>query len=244
MKMRVFMAALIATTLVSFLGIERAYAFRVEPMSYTLATTGSEARRTLRIRNNRTTPLAVEIEVQRRSMDNAGHLIHEPADEDFLIFPPQTLVQPGASQAVRVQYVGDPEPEVTRVYTIAVRQVPLQDPEDGTAAVEVVFRFGTAAYVVPQGARADVRVETGIAATDADRFDVTLHNAGTRHANLQDFDWLFVAPDGSEYALDPEILKAVLGNPMIYPEHRRRIELPVPAAVQTDRVRIKVQPRG
>jgi len=244
MKMRAILGVIAASMLLSIIGIDSAHAFRVEPMSYTLATTGSDARRTLRIRNTQTTPVAVEIIVERRSMDEAGRLTHAPADDDFLIFPPQTLVQPGASQAIRVQYIGDPQPDATRVYTIAVQQVPLEDPEDGTAAVEVVFRFGTAAYVVPRGARPNVRVEGAAPVTDGRMLAVTLHNAGDRHANLQDFDWLLVEPGGNEYALEPETIETVLGNPIIYPGHRRRIDLPVPGAVQTDGVRIQVQPRG
>lgn len=244
MKMRAIAGAIAAGMLFSSLGVGNAYAFRVEPMSYTLATSGNEARRTLRIRNTQTTPVAVEVLVQRRSMDEAGRLAHVPAEDDFLIFPPQTLVQPGASQAIRVQYIGDPEPDAARAYTIAVQQVPLEDPEDGTAAVEIVFRFGTAAYVVPRGARPNVRVEGADPATDERLLGVTLHNAGNRHANLQDFDWLLVESDGDEHALDPETIETVLGNPIIYPDHRRRIDLPVPGAVQTDGVRIKVQPRG
>lgn len=244
MKMRAILGAIAASMLLSIIGIESAYAFRVEPMSYTLATTGGEARRTLRVRNTQTTPVAVEVIVQRRSMDEAGRLAHTPADEDFLIFPPQTLVQPGASQAIRVQYIGDPQPDAARAYTIAVQQVPLLDPEDGTAAVEVVFRFGTAAYVVPRGARPNVLVEGVDPVTDDRLIGVTLHNAGNRHANLQDFDWLFVESDGGEYALEPETIEPALGNPIIYPDHRRRIDLPVPRTVQTDGVRIKIQPRG
>jgi fimbrial chaperone protein len=244
MKMRVLAGALIVGALFSVIGVESAQAFRVEPMSYTLAATGSEARHTLRVHNTQTAPVAIEVVVQRRSMDETGRMKHAPAADDFLVFPPQTLVQPGASQAIRVQYIGEPELDATRVYTIAVQQVPLQDTEDGTAAVEVVFRFGTAAYVVPRGARPDVRVTSVETPADGRLVAVTLENAGNGHANLRDFDWLLIDRDGDEHELDPETLETVLGNPIIYPDHRRRIDLPVPGAVQTDRVRIEVQPRG
>lgn len=76
-----------------------------------------------------------------------------PSDERFQVFPPQALVPPGQSQAVRLQYIGNPSPPVSEAYVLNISQVPVVPP--GASGITVVYRFGVAIYVNPKGAVAD-----------------------------------------------------------------------------------------
>ncbi len=203
-----------------------AQAFQVQPMSYVLEPSGEGSRQTLRIENSFRHAVAIEIEVSRRFMDESGQVSHEPAEEDFLVFPPQTRLEPGAIQAVRVQYIGDPALTETHAYTIAARQVPVRSPESDTATVQVVFNMGTAAYVRPRGARAELAPVEIIHSDDENQLIAVVHNRGNGHTNLHNALWSVRNGDGSEQTLDRETVQEMLNNPIIYPGHTRRIPLP------------------
>lgn len=228
MRLHKICACSVALLLLACLAAPAA-AFQVQPMSYTLEPVGSGARTTLRIQNTFQQRIAIELSAMRRSMDEAGNLIEEPADDDFVLFPPQTFIEPGRSQAVRVQYVGEPQLEASRSYTIALRQLPVRVADEDAAAVQMVVTYGTAAHVIPRGARADVHVESVSASTDGEWLTVELVNRGNRLANLYDATWTLRNGGADARVLEPELLESAIANPMIFPDGRRRIELPAPA---------------
>ena len=215
------------TLLLSLMIASNARGFHVEPMSYELAPSGHNSRITLQVRNTHARPIAVELDVYSRAMDKSGELEQTPEEEDFLVFPPQTMIDPGEAQAIRVQYIGAPDIEHTRVYTVAVRQVPVRDPDEETSGVEVVFSFGTAAYVVPPGSRADVRIREVSLTEDGKAVRIALANEGARHANLIEMDWLLTGANGTSQEFDEEVLETSLGNPMIYAGGQRLVEIPL-----------------
>lgn len=216
----------ITAVLLLFAYATNAQGFTINPMSYTLEPSGDASRQTLRIENTFRYAVAIEIEVSRRSMDEAGQVSHMPAEEDFLIFPPQTRLEPGATQAIRVQYIGDPNLTETRAYTVAARQVPVRAPESDSASVQVVFNMGTAAYVRPRGARAEIDPVELQPADDEEFLRAVIHNRGNGHLNLQEARWIVRNGDGVEQQLDRETLQALLQNPVIYPGQSRHVLLP------------------
>ena len=102
-----------------------ALAFRVEPMSAELASAGPQSKGEIRIENPHDHPITVELVSETRDFDANGKETRTPAEDDFLIFPPQTLVQPGKTQLIRYQYIGDPKISATKAYVINVRQLPI-----------------------------------------------------------------------------------------------------------------------
>lgn len=196
-------------------------AHRVYPMSYELAPAGSGAATVLRVDNTTERALTLEVSVEKRSWDERGNETRTPADEDFLILPPQMIVEPGKTQAIRVQYVGAPALDQTAMYVVGVNQVPVADPTAGTG-VQFVINFGTAAYVVPAGAKTELKIVSVAEAGEAGKMEVVLENSGARYAPLGNTTWTFTNGAGQKMELSGDPLRETLVASVV-PSGGRRI---------------------
>ncbi len=206
--------------------VARAEAYEVTPMIYELTPSGRGAAINLQVSNTAAAPLAVELQAELRSFDARGQESRAPADADFVLFPPQAIILPGKTQAVRVHYVGDAALARTNMYVITVRQVPiaLQSAESG---VQFLFNFSTLALVSPAQARANV-VVAGIE-QDAETLRLTLENTGDRYANLARAS-LTLAAGQARHTLTGEEWQRLIGTTWLLPGAQRVVELPRPEA--------------
>ncbi|MCK8516028.1 fimbria/pilus periplasmic chaperone [Methylonatrum kenyense] len=210
------------------LPIATSQAFEVQPMRYILAPSGSDAQETVRVRNPTRNPLPLEITVRERSADEHGNPRERSGEDDFLVFPPQAEIQPGETQNFRVQYIGPPDLEQSKSYTVAITQLPVERP-GGSTGVQVIFDVGTAAHVVPPGAESDL-VVAGTSVSDADDSVLTarLENRGNLFALLIDYRLELAGPNGETRSFeDEEEIEAIIGNPAIYPETTRYLRIPI-----------------
>lgn len=157
-----------------------ALAFRVEPMSADLTSAGPQSKAEMRIENPHDHPITIELVTEQRDFDANGKETRTPAEDDFLIFPPQTLVQPGKTQLIRYQYIGDPNISATKAYVLNVRQLPIDLKPDPQSGMKFLYNFGLARYVVPEGAVAVPTVEN-IRVGENDSLEFILKNTGNGH---------------------------------------------------------------
>lgn len=207
-----------------------ALAYQVTPMIYDMAPAGKNAASVIRITNTQAQPITVEIQAEKRLFDEAGKESREPADEKFVLFPPQAIVQPGATQAVRVQYVGPQTLDKSETYTVTVRQVPVQLPNDGKTGVQFVFNFSTVANIVPPGAKAQISASTEALplSPDGKTLRLTVRNTGSKYANLSRSSVELSGGSFRTVIKDDDWRKA-LGSSWILPGGTRVIDLPKPA---------------
>src|SRR3546814_7027278 len=60
---------------------------------------------------------------------------------DLLIaLPTQAIIPPGATQAFRIQYIGDPEVDHSRHYYAEVAQLPVEIP-GGQSTIQILYNF-------------------------------------------------------------------------------------------------------
>ncbi len=201
-----------------------ALAFEVTPMRAEMRSSGTRTTVTLRVQNPDRQPLPVEIYMERREVTPEGEQRFVRADGDFTVFPPQALVPPGQTQAVRVQYVGPRDLDTSRAYVANVSQVPVR-PESGESGVVLVYRFGAALYVVPESAvadpvLADSRVENG-------ELVVEIANEGRAHAFLSN-DRFDISTGSGTVTLEGEALGDLIRNPIMPPGMVRVFRLRVP----------------
>ncbi|NLR72712.1 molecular chaperone [Novosphingobium sp. ERN07] len=184
MKFRRFRPIVLACAAVLGLVLPQApaAAYQVAPMIYDLKPSGSGAATIIRVRNDGDKPLTIELEAEKRAFDENGAETRTPADDDFVLFPVQAVVQPGKTQAVRVQYVGKPDLAQSETYLVTVRQVPVALPDQKQSGVQMVFNFSTMATIVPEGAKPAVTVVS----TTREGADTVLRlrNDGNRYANI------------------------------------------------------------
>lgn len=166
--------------LASIIPLASADASRVSPMSVELEPYGRQSIARIQFANTTSREFPVEVRAFRGEISEEGELTLIPADEDFIIFPPQLVVAPLGEQVFRVQYVGDPELPGALVYYMSVRQLPVEL-EDGPPQVQVLVNFNVFVNVEPDGTTAIARVDTIEAATgeeDSTGLSVRVANDG------------------------------------------------------------------
>jgi P pilus assembly chaperone PapD len=218
--------ALVVAAVLAFGG--EAEAMSVTPIHVEMTSAGSGGRAQVTVTNDGTTPLPVEAQINKMSVGEDGTQNLEKAGEDFLVFPPQALIPPGASQVFRVQWVGDPEISESQSFMLSMNQIPVKLPE-GQSAVQVVMSFGVVINVAPpQGTPALKLVGAGIAkAKDGKRYPtITVENPTSIHALLPQAN-IQVSGGGWSYAFTPLELREKVGIGLVQPGKKRRFVLPV-----------------
>lgn len=150
-----------------FLGIiasTSALAMRVAPMVSELTTSGAGAVARIEVGNVGSNALPFETSITRIDFDEAGKLIETPADEDFIVFPPQGLVPVSGRQVVRVQWIGPADIPTSQAYYLSVRQLPVEtDPSkipdsNASVAIDILYTMKSLIVVAPPSARPEVEV--------------------------------------------------------------------------------------
>ena len=81
-----------------------ATALQVSPMVFDLSTLGRGANQSITVSNPTSRDMPVELRINRLTLGRAGETIEsEGGDDDFLLFPPQTIIPAGRAQTFRVQ---------------------------------------------------------------------------------------------------------------------------------------------
>lgn len=192
-----------------------------------LTSTGARSTGRVEVINVLKQPLPYEVRVYRIDFGPTDQIVETPADSDFVVFPPQGLLQPSERQMVRVQWVGG-QLDSSRGYYVTINQLPVPlDPTkaDKTKAsvdVQLVYRMKVLVTVAPPGAAANVSVESvrpvmvappkiqGIAQPDAPSvpgLEVTVRNTGKRYAMMAGATWTIQGK-----GTDGKPLKVVLTN--------------------------------
>jgi fimbrial chaperone protein len=216
-----------AATLALVLAVTPAFAMRVQPMSYDLTPSGRGATQDVRVENTENRPMPVEIRVERRHIGQNGEETREPAEDDFLIFPPQGIVPSNGFQNFRVQYIGDPAITKTALYVVTVGQLPVNTTSAESSGVQFLFNLGTSVAVSPQGSSPDIQVSSVEVSDKPGLLRITVTNRGNRYARLHNGSWTFSAASGGSEVLSGDKLRAAVSQPLIEAGATRIIELPV-----------------
>jgi len=178
------------------MAIQSAYAQRVQPMVFELEPLGKGSTESIRLENNKQRPITVEMNASKIVLDEFGKETNIPADEDFLIYPPQTIVQPGKTQIIKVRYVGEPRIEKSQAYRVSVKQLPVDLESDAASGVGIVFNFRTLVNVTPTGAKPELSV-IDISQDDESNWALTIQNTGNRFSRLSQTSWIVTSTQDS-----------------------------------------------
>ena len=135
--------------------------FEMTPLELSLEPTGRKASGNFAIANTGDDPIAIQLNVFTREMTNEGADILRPADEDFVVFPPQMIVRPQQAQTVRVQYIGGPTGGSERAYRLIAEQLPIDlgaAPDEDGGTIRVLIRYVASVYVGPRTIKPAIRV--------------------------------------------------------------------------------------
>lgn len=218
---------LLACACVLIIAAGTADAFRLTPMRYVLEPSGPGAEITLRLENTFAVDLPVEVEVYKRTVGEDGKEVRTSGEDDFLVFPPQSLVPVGAEQAFRVRYIGPPDIADMQSYVVVVRQLSIRDPQVGSG-VEVMLALGTAAYVSPPGATAKLTLSIADDLPRDGKLAIWVRNDGNAYGYVDRFNIALASDDGTSAIVPAEAFAANLESPLVMPGSRRKLDIPVP----------------
>ncbi len=198
-----------------------AHAYKVSPLVMTLEPVGDKSKQDILITNTHDYPLTLEIAATERIVAENGSETETEATEDWIIFPPLAIVQPGKQQRIRVQYAGGAI-DKSRAYRIAISQVAV---DDGTGNLKVGFnyKFKAAAYVSPKDATFNIVTKSIKPSTGG--YMVELENSGNRHAVLTTGSWVGTDSAGKSASIDMSVT-GLKEKPLIAPGGKRSVFVP------------------
>lgn len=134
-------------------------AMTVQPVVIDLQTAGRQMSTVVTVENTFATPLPVELTVQELELTPEGVKQTGKDPGDLLVFPPQTIIEPGQTQTFRIQYVGDPALAKSKHYYVTVAQLPVKLPE-GQSAIQILYNFQVLVSIAPAGIKPQISVQS------------------------------------------------------------------------------------
>jgi fimbrial chaperone protein len=221
---------------------EPSFAFSVQPTQVEMISAGQRARSQVTVTNDGPAAMPVELTVESLSIDEKGTSRTSAGGDSFLIFPPQALIAPGASQVFRLQWVGEPQMAKSESFMVSVNQIPVASPK-GRSTVQIVMSMGVVVNIAPAEGHADLKIVDAAVAMDKGKRHValTVENPSNVHALLPDARIKL-----SSGTWSATLGRGELGNTigLVQPGKKRRFILPVdvPPGVQSIQASIEYSP--
>ena len=220
-------AGIVGAALLALLGIAPANALNVQPLALEMVSLGASSHATIQVVNDGAQPLPVEVAIKKVDIAADGKTSETPAGDEFLVFPPQTVVPAGATQSFRVQWTGAPDIAKSQTYMFYVNQLPVKM-KPGESGVQMVFSFGVIVSVAPAGAKSALKVVTAEAGSDEKKHGVavTVENPSTMYSYFSDAK-LTLESGGWHKVLSAGELREKIGYAVILPGKTRRVLVPL-----------------
>ena len=209
-------------------------AMSVTPVVVDLQSAGRQMTQLVTIENTYARPIILEMKVQEAQYTDDGIKGTAKDTDDLLVFPPQAIIPPGKSQAIRIQYVGDPAIAAGKHYFVTVAQLPVKLPE-GETAVQLLYNFQVVVGVNPPGQRARIAVDHAEVSTTGDgqpRLLLVLKNDAAAYGYLSGGGMKIVQRDsaGKEVfnrSLTGEQITQEIGYGLVGAGQTRRLATPI-----------------
>lgn len=194
--------------LITTLFTHQASALQMNPLSVVVKPTGGGARQTFKVTNESNKPIAVQFSVTTRQQVNNKE-VRRPADRDFMIYPPQTIIPPRTTQKVRVEWVGKQRVTKELAYRLIAEQVYVSLEKKQQTGISMLMTLVGALYVQPNNTKSNVQVKA--VQRHGNKLAITLSNAGTRH-QLMNYATLTLRNGGKVINLKGKNLIGLEGN--------------------------------
>lgn len=227
--------------------ISSAGAYELRPMVIELSPSGSGSSASVTITNTHKVPIAIEISVHKREQNTDGSDKLSPEVEDLIVTPPQMIIPPGASQSVRVQWVGNGVPDHELPYRLVTQQLPIRlsqvTRDDKTADLTMKYRYEASLYIVPRGVEPSVRISSAevVSSESGDKLRLTILSEGTKRAIL-DSPRLTLARSTGNLVLEGEGIAELQGM-NILPGSTRIVDIAAPQGFSKGTVSAQIETR-
>ncbi len=156
----------------------QAHALQMNPLSVILKPSGGGAKQSFKVTNESNQPIAVQFSVTTRQQLNNKEIRH-PADKDFMIYPPQTIIPARSTQKVRIEWLGAGTLPREKPFRLIAEQVYVSLDNSEQTGIKLLMKIVGALYVQPSKTRSNVQVKA--VQQQGNKLAVTLVNSGNRH---------------------------------------------------------------
>lgn len=167
-----------ALLLISALFSLQASALQMNPLSVVLKPAGGGSKQSFKVTNESNKPIAVQFSVTTRQQLNNKE-IRKPADKDFMIYPPQTIIPARSTQKVRIEWLGAGNIPREQAYRLIAEQVYVSLDDKEQTGVKMLMKLVGALYVQPNGTKSNLQVKA--VQQQGNKLAVTVANSGNRH---------------------------------------------------------------
>lgn len=228
-------------TLLMSLGLTlSAYAYKVVPVVVSLSPQGDGAKKMVEIQNDGDEPIALQVDIQKRTMlDDGKDKLSEISDDLFALYPMQVVIPKHKSQAVTLQYTGPADIKEEEAYRLMFEQVPIDFEKPTTdqvkGSISFLINYNTPLYVRP----ADTHANMDVLSVSQSVMDgkpimlVKIKNTGKAHAVIYSPELMVEADNGVSATLKGEDANALAGA-NILPGVTRTFTLPWPKDLKGD----------
>lgn len=257
---RICGAALVCLLTVTPVAVE---ASRVTPMILEIQPTGRESVARVELTNDAERDIPYEVQMMKGEISAEGELALTSADEQFIVFPPQSIVEARTQQVFRIQYVGEEAIDRSQVYYLSIKQIPVAF-DEGQNQVQVVINYNVLVNVVPDGSEPEAIVrsasyierpkDTGEVAADGKPIEgpiekgilIDLANDGNRYFFAGRSDWSISAKttNGETFqkSYTGEEMSRLIGTGVVAPGKNRIFFVPTENELDTNSLQITVDP--
>lgn len=239
-------------------------ASRVSPMIVDIEPVGRNAIARIELTSESSRDIAYEVRMMKGDISPEGVLDLTPADDQFIVFPPQAIVEARSQQVFRIQYVGEEALTKSQVYYLSVKQIPVAF-EEGENQVQVVVNFNVLVNVVPEGSEPVATVRSAgyverekqpddpaapvdpKAPREIERgIEVDLGNEGTRYFYAGRSDWKITARTVSGESYESRFtgveMSKLIGTGVVAPDKNRIFFIPTEEALEPGSVAVEIEP--
>ncbi len=168
---------------------QSSFAFNVNPRIVELSSVGKTSNGSLQVINDSKEPLPIEIVIYSAEVAEDGTASKTRTGDEFLVFPPQSMIAAGATQNFKIKWVGAPDIKKSQHYIFSVNQIPVKPLATKDKKVEVVFNYSIIVNVRPEKGTSElnlIKTEIGKDKKGILRPILTIKNSKNIHARLSD----------------------------------------------------------
>lgn len=219
-------------------------AFSLDPIILSLSPQGPGSTGVFTLTNPGNRPVAVELRVWRREVNEEGQETRLPAEGLFSLFPSQVLLEPGQRRSVRVRWTGPGDLSQEQAFRLEAEQLPVDFSgagPTGSGRIDILFRYMAALYVTPPQAAPQIEAQR-VPAEGGAGARLVLTNSGGRHQLLKGLKLRVLGPEGQEFQIGPEELPGLADENLLAGSRR---SIPVPEALRSlgvHRVQVELDP--
>ena len=171
----------------------------------------------------------------------------------MVAFPAQAIIPPGATQAFRIQYVGDPSADRSHHYYAEIAQQPVELP-GGQSTIQILYNFqamiNVASIVAGNPSLSIEKAEIRRVAPDKPpQIAFTVRNAGRNYGYISNGSLTFIQRDaaGKEVlrrTLNGSDIQQMIGFGLVGPETSRTFVAPIDLASAEGKIEVTMSSRG